>query len=319
MPSWIAFVWRSVLPVADRRSSRCSRGPRAGRARRRRSPSCRPRSRDRPRPVGARAAVGVGVSVIRYRPASLDVAPRRRRARGSGSGGRPRRAGGPATRRRRCAACRRTRTRSAPRSAGRAARAMSARPHALALGDAELGQLEHRPRARASSGRERAMSPPTMKVSSSSGRAVMQRPQGIDRVRRAGPSALDARDAEPLVAGHGAPAQLDAVLRARVRSAALVRRRRAPAPAARGRGRAARAPPGRRRDAPMCGGLNVPPRRPSAGHYGRTWPSPSTRYLNVHSSRRPIGPRACSFCVELPISAPIPNSPPSVKRVEALT
>ena len=52
---------------------------------------------------------------------------------------------------------------------------------------------------------------------------------------------------------------------------------------------------------------------------GRTWPSPSTRYLNVHSSRRPIGPRAWSFWVELPISAPIPNSPPSVKRVEALT
>ena len=52
---------------------------------------------------------------------------------------------------------------------------------------------------------------------------------------------------------------------------------------------------------------------------GRTWPSPSTRYLNVHSSRRPIGPRAWSFWVELPISAPMPNSPPSVKRVEALT
>ena len=39
----------------------------------------------------------------------------------------------------------------------------------------------------------------------------------------------------------------------------------------------------------------------------------------MHSSRRPIGPRACSFWVELPISAPMPNSPPSVKRVEALT
>ena len=46
---------------------------------------------------------------------------------------------------------------------------------------------------------------------------------------------------------------------------------------------------------------------------------PSTRYLDVHSSRSPIGPRACSFCVELPISAPMPNSLPSVKRVEALT
>ena len=52
---------------------------------------------------------------------------------------------------------------------------------------------------------------------------------------------------------------------------------------------------------------------------GRMWPSPSTRYLNVHSSRSPIGPRAWSFWVEFPISAPIPNSPPSVNRVEALT
>ena len=51
---------------------------------------------------------------------------------------------------------------------------------------------------------------------------------------------------------------------------------------------------------------------------GRMWPSPWTTYLNVHSSRSAIGPRAWSFWVELPISAPIPNSPPSVKRVEAL-
>ncbi len=36
-------------------------------------------------------------------------------------------------------------------------------------------------------------------------------------------------------------------------------------------------------------------------------------------SVRPIGPRACSFWVEMPISAPKPNSPPSVKRVDALT
>ncbi len=68
-------------------------------------------------------------------------------------------------------------------------------------------------------------------------------------------------------------------------------------------------------DAPTCS----PRSRCSARTQERTWPAPSTRYLNVHSSRRPIGPRACSFWVELPISAPIPNSPPSVKRVEALT
>ena len=36
-------------------------------------------------------------------------------------------------------------------------------------------------------------------------------------------------------------------------------------------------------------------------------------------SGSPIGPRACSFWVEMPISAPKPNSPPSVKRVLALT
>ena len=54
-------------------------------------------------------------------------------------------------------------------------------------------------------------------------------------------------------------------------------------------------------------------------NHGRIWPSPSIRYLNVHSSRSPIGPRAWSFWVELPISAPIPNSPPSVNRVDALT
>ena len=51
----------------------------------------------------------------------------------------------------------------------------------------------------------------------------------------------------------------------------------------------------------------------------RIWPSPVTTYLVVVSSRRPIGPRAWSFWVEMPISAPNPNSPPSTKRVEALT
>ena len=36
-------------------------------------------------------------------------------------------------------------------------------------------------------------------------------------------------------------------------------------------------------------------------------------------SGRPIGPRACSFWVEIPISAPNPNSPPSTNRLDALT
>ena len=41
--------------------------------------------------------------------------------------------------------------------------------------------------------------------------------------------------------------------------------------------------------------------------------------LVVVSAVSPMGPRACSFWVEMPISAPKPNSNPSVKRVEALT
>ena len=53
--------------------------------------------------------------------------------------------------------------------------------------------------------------------------------------------------------------------------------------------------------------------------YSLTWPVPCTTYFVEVSSRSPIGPRACSFWVELPISAPIPNSYPSVKRVEAFT
>ena len=32
-----------------------------------------------------------------------------------------------------------------------------------------------------------------------------------------------------------------------------------------------------------------------------------------------MGPRACSFWVEIPISAPKPNSKPSVNRVEAFS
>ena len=42
-------------------------------------------------------------------------------------------------------------------------------------------------------------------------------------------------------------------------------------------------------------------------------------YLVEVKASNPIGPRACNFWVEIPISAPNPNSKPSVKRVEALT
>ena len=51
----------------------------------------------------------------------------------------------------------------------------------------------------------------------------------------------------------------------------------------------------------------------------RTWPSPTTTYFVDVISGSPIGPRACSFWVLMPISAPKPNSPPSVNRVDALT
>src|SRR3982074_1841097 len=47
------------------------------------------------------------------------------------------------------------------------------------------------------------------------------------------------------------------------------------------------------------------------------WPLPRTTYLYVVSSSNAIGPRACRRLVLMPISAPNPNSPPSLKRVEA--
>src|SRR5512137_1624858 len=50
----------------------------------------------------------------------------------------------------------------------------------------------------------------------------------------------------------------------------------------------------------------------------RTWPSPSTTNFRVVSSLSPIGPKAWSLLVEMPISAPSPSSPPSLNRVEAL-
>ena len=44
-----------------------------------------------------------------------------------------------------------------------------------------------------------------------------------------------------------------------------------------------------------------------------------TTYLYVVNSLGPHGPRAWSLSVEIPISAPSPSSPPSLKRVLALT
>ena len=192
---------------ADRRSSPCSRGRRAGRARRCRSPCCRPRSRrsssassrrlDRawPSPAGAHAAL---VEARRRR-----CSPPPRRGRGSGSAARRRRAGGPARRRRRGGACRRSGCRSAPAQPGEALAGCrrGGRPRARRR---RASPAEDAPRARARWAGRAAMSPPTMNVSSSAGRRLMQPSEGIDRVRRPATLDLDARDREALVVRHRA-------------------------------------------------------------------------------------------------------------------
>ncbi len=52
------------------------------------------------------------------------------------------------------------------------------------------------------------------------------------------------------------------------------------------------------------------------GNY-RTCPVPTISYFEEVSSASAKGPRQWSFWVLMPISAPKPNSAPSVKRVEA--
>src|SRR5438270_3833634 len=49
----------------------------------------------------------------------------------------------------------------------------------------------------------------------------------------------------------------------------------------------------------------------------RIWPVPTISYFEDVSSASAKGPRQWSFWVLMPISAPKPNSAPSVKRVEA--
>ncbi|CNM11398.1 Uncharacterised protein [Mycobacterium tuberculosis] len=49
------------------------------------------------------------------------------------------------------------------------------------------------------------------------------------------------------------------------------------------------------------------------------WPAPHAIHLVDVNSGSPIGPRACSFWVEMPISAPKPNCSPSVNAVDAFT
>ena len=54
-------------------------------------------------------------------------------------------------------------------------------------------------------------------------------------------------------------------------------------------------------------------------YYLRICPFPSIINLYVVNSSSPIGPLACNLSVLIPISAPIPNSAPSVNLVDALT
>src|SRR5258706_8262055 len=55
----------------------------------------------------------------------------------------------------------------------------------------------------------------------------------------------------------------------------------------------------------------------TAGQSYRTCPVPTISYFDEVSCASAKGPRQWSFWVLMPISAPNPNSAPSVKRVEA--
>ena len=52
-------------------------------------------------------------------------------------------------------------------------------------------------------------------------------------------------------------------------------------------------------------------------NYGLICPLPLTTYLKLVKCSAPTGPRTCNLSVEIPISAPNPNSPPSANWVEA--
>src|SRR6185312_4837485 len=131
----------------------------------------------------------------------------------------------------------------------------------------------------------------------------MQLTQGIDREGRAATIEFEPRHLEALVPGHGQLAELEANLGPRVLGDVLVRRREHrhehdPVEAELVR---------RLRRAEQVREVRWVERAAEERDLQRMWPSPSTTYFVVQSSRTPMGPRACSFCVELPISAPMPN------------
>ena len=140
----------------------------------------------------------------------------RRRGRGSGSGGRRRPGGGSPTTRCRCAACRRTPASPMPANASSRRSATSARPAPARSATASVASSSTASGS-CHVGRPRAMSPPRMKVSWSSGSRSCSSLQGIDRVRRSPARDLEVADARgdrrPPI---GEPAELEALLRAGV-------------------------------------------------------------------------------------------------------
>src|SRR5215217_2468273 len=328
MPSWIAFVWRSVLPEQTTKKSVYPSTPR-------RSSSAMPiaflsaarsaiaRARlagsvmscccvsDRgsvircPSRIGGRLTVEALVLDVRGDGVRHEVAHRQA---GAGPAA-DQRAGDVEPRH-----VEEAHALSRPREIGEPLGDVGA-ADALALGDADPREGENPLRVAPRGQRERH-------VAAHDERQLVvaaQRTQQVDGVRRPLAVGVRARDAEAVVVRDRRLAHGDAVLHARIGLDRLVRSDRD------GHQQHAVEPELQERllRADQMSEMRRVERaaeQADLGHpYGRTWPVPSTRYLNVHSSRSPIGPRACSFWVEFPISAPIPNSPPSVKRVDALT
>ena len=184
------------------------------------------------------------------------------------------------------------RTRSRAGSAAERARAISSRRdarrarrrRAVASASTRLGLAPRRQAA--------AMSPPTMKVSSSLRVRSHAAPSGYRpcTTARRGRSPASGH-VEALVAGHRAAGTARSAPRRRGRrSTSLCGGTPTGISTTRSSPSCSRASCAQTR-CPRCGGLNVPPRMPRrsvhlpAAPQRRTWPSPSTTYLNVHSSR----------------------------------
>lgn len=162
-------------------------------------------------------------------------------------------------------------------------------------------------------------------------KALPQKAQRVDRVGSAGTIELDRRGAEAGMSGDGAPNHCQAIDAARHRPALVRRARRGNEEdlierqcfprffGATKMGEMDGVEGAAEDPEPRGDALRRASRRLPFGAHSRICPLPRMTYLYVVSSRRPIGPRACKRLVEMPTSAPKPNSYPSVKRVEALT